>query len=100
MSEFTDRAETESKSNTSVKFEDNTAAAQTRSASADTSSLPPPDSAPLPVSRDRLSAAQGADPTLKSCFTNVSADKASGEQVAYAIDDGVLLQKWCPRNKY
>lgn len=96
MSEFTDKAEPENEPQT-FETKDLTAAAQAFSNSAPPT---PPGGAPLPVSRERLCAAQGTDPTLKGCFKNVvSADKAKGEQVAYTIDDGVLLRRWCPRNK-
>lgn len=55
-----------------------------------------PDNAP-PVTRGRLCAAQRADPTLKTCFSNVvSADKASSEKVAYLVDKEVLVRKWTP----
>ncbi len=56
-----------------------------------------PGSLSLPVTRDRLCAAQRADPTLQRCFASVvSADKARDEKVTYLLDGGVLLRKWSP----
>ena len=51
----------------------------------------------LPVSSERLTAAQRADPTLKRCFESlVSADKASDEAVAYVMNKEILVRKWTP----
>lgn len=50
-----------------------------------------------PISRSQLCAAQKVDPTLKRYFSGVvSADKARAEQVAFYVNDGVLMRKWCP----
>ena len=49
----------------------------------------------LPVTRERLLAAQRADPTLVKCFEQVvSDDKARGEKVAYVLDTEILVRKW------
>lgn len=57
----------------------------------------PSGSPTLPVSNERLTTAERADPTLKCCFERVGgADKESDETVAYFLNKEVLLRKWAP----
>ena len=59
--------------------------------------MPSPGGRCLPITRERLCAAQKADPTLKKCFNNVvSADKAREQKVFYLLDNDVLLRRWSP----
>lgn len=56
-----------------------------------------PSDGALPVTRERLIAAQRAGPTLQKCFSSVvSNGKASGEKVTYLLDKEVLVRRWSP----
>lgn len=58
---------------------------------------PSSDSLSLPVTRERLGAAQRADPTLSRCFSSVvSNNNASGDTVKYLVENDVLMRKWSP----
>lgn len=55
------------------------------------------DRSSLPVSRAWLCEAQRADPTLKGCFTKVvSNSNATDQQVAYYLEDNLLMHRWSP----
>lgn len=44
-----------------------------------------------------MCAEQKADPTLRKCYSSVmDAKKASSETIAFYLDDGMLMRKWCP----
>ncbi len=50
----------------------------------------------LPVSREKIVAAQKEDKTLVTPFNSVvSLDIAEGKKFAYFIDDDLLMRKWC-----
>lgn len=52
---------------------------------------------PLPVSRTHLCEMQRADPTRKECFLKVvSNSNATGERVAYYVEDNLLMCRWPP----
>lgn len=57
--------------------------------------VPTAESSSLPVSQKGL---KEEDPTLRQCFQMVvSSNKASGDQVKYFIDNGILMRRWKPR---
>lgn len=50
-----------------------------------------------PMSRAQLCEAQRADPTLQGCFKKLVSDgKASGNMIAYYLDDELLMRRWSP----
>lgn len=54
----------------------------------------------VPVTPEELVAAQRADPTLAKYFNQAVAPEAIKENpVAYFLDNGVLMRKWCPRSQ-
>lgn len=55
-----------------------------------------PENSLIVVNRKQMSAAQQSDPGLCKCFNSaVSQEVAREKQMAYFIDDGLLMRKWC-----
>ncbi len=50
----------------------------------------------LPVTRERLAAAQKADKSLQKCFAAVVSEDKNSDIPYYYIDDGILMRKWSP----
>ncbi len=58
-----------------------------------------PENSSIVVNRKQMSDAQQCDPLLRKCFNSaVSQEVAKEEKVAYFIDDGLLMRKWCSSN--
>lgn len=72
--------------------------AKSSSASAGAQSMSPsPDTLMLAVTQEQMCAAQQKDPALSKCFVSAgSSEDAKEERVAYFVEDGLLMRKWCP----
>uniref|UniRef100_A0A8C1TD20 Gypsy retrotransposon integrase-like protein 1 n=1 Tax=Cyprinus carpio TaxID=7962 RepID=A0A8C1TD20_CYPCA len=50
----------------------------------------------LPVTRDKIIAAQNQDQTLRKCFSNVvNSDVVENRNTAFFLESGMLMRKWC-----
>lgn len=55
-----------------------------------------PENSSIIVNRKQMSDAQQSDPLLRKCFNSaVRQEVVKEEKVAYFIDDGLLMRKWC-----
>lgn len=55
---------------------------------------------PLNITRDQMCAAQRKDPNLSKCFDSaLDPEVAKKSQVAYFVEDGLLMRKWSPNNR-
>lgn len=55
-----------------------------------------PENSSIIVNRKQMSDAQQSDPLLHKCFNSaVRQEVVKEEKVAYFIDDGLLMRKWC-----